>query len=119
MAMNDDAVLGAYPPSFGETPYVGLNVLESHTTPSRGGIKYCFEPGSVEARKHPLDQLQIYATDQIRVLLGKRMERAVDQRQFTRIDARLVAKVHQGLGRRVAYGRAALRSSILEDGPSE
>ena len=77
MAMTDGAVLGAQPPTLRRDPDVRLNVLESHTTQARGRIKYCFEPGSVEARKHPMDQIEIYATDQIGVLLGKRMEGAV------------------------------------------
>ena len=68
---DDDAVPGAYPPTFRLDPYVCLNVLELHATQTRGGIKRCFEPGSVEARKHSMDEIEIYATDQIGVLLGK------------------------------------------------
>ena len=106
MAITGGAVHRAQPPTFRQDPDGRLNVLESHTTPARGGIKRCFEPGSVEARKHPLNEIEIYATDQIRVLLSKRMEGTVDQRYSTGIDAWLVATVLQGLGSRVRVGQS-------------
>ena len=102
------------------TPILSLYILESNTTAAGSGIELCFEPGIVEAGKQSTDEIEIHAADELGVLVGEGVERAVDQRHSVRIDARLVARVLQDPDGCLAYRRATLdRAFLTTDLPSE
>jgi hypothetical protein len=49
-----------------------------------------------------MDEIEIHAADEIGVLVGERVERAVDEGHSARINARLITTVLQGPDGRIA-----------------
>ena len=74
-----------------------LSLAEPDAAPPRGGVEPGFEMGPFETGDQTLEEVEVHAAHEVGVLLGERMERAVDQAHPARLAAGLVAALPQDL----------------------